>query len=458
MSLNAEELLYKALKEGGIYSIFDNVTSQINRTNAKELNIPYESTDSGGEYGNKFRNAFSWSANRGGSANSFLIDAQNVEVLPGEDRDRKVVQKILNTYKNYKDEMPELVAALDLLKGKLTPEETRQVAGYAGTAKFVESTEREVQSRANTLRGYQNKLAQEMAMPTGQPTYTEGVGWDSNISDYQQSDKIKELQYKIAEAENALNDAKFRLSKSVQTATEQYNPELNILSSYELKDYSNLTDRYNLQESSQYNPFASAQSKIASGEQLSTQDLVALANQRGQNKSARQLEQELGLAEGTFRSAIIDDLGRQYTSNFNFWKDDPVIQERVKQSTQAYNLARATTGKVDVSQADVDRAVQAMPTMSAKALTQASATAQGLVNAQQAQQAQPVQQIGQIQNMQPQGLMNQIVSDTPFQTYGTTQQYLGQDLENIKLSNVKNYLSSLDDGSYLSLARRILGF
>lgn len=59
---------------------------------------------------------------------------------------------------------------------------------------------------------------------------------------------------------------------------------------------------------------------------------------------------------------------------------------------------------------------------------------------------------------QPQGLMQQIVSDTPFQTYGTTQKYLGQDLENIKLSNVKNYLSSLDDGSYLSLARRILGF
>ena len=78
--------------------------------------------------------------------------------------------------------------------------------------------------------------------------------------------------------------------------------------------------------------------------------------------------------------------------------------------------------------------------------------------AEAAQQMQQGQQIGQLQNMQPQGLINQIVSDTPFQTYGTTQKYLGQDLNNIQLSNVKNYLGSLDDGSYLSLARRILGF
>lgn len=455
MSLNAEELLYKSLKEGGIYSIFDNAMSQINRNNAEDLGISRESTDVGGKYGNTFRNAFSWSKGRGQSPNSFLIEAQNVKVNAGEDRDRKVVKKILNTYKNYKDDNPELVAALDMLTGKLDPQEARQVATYAGTAKSVESTEQEIQQRQNQLRTSQKQLEQEMAMTKGEPTYRSGVGWMDNISDFQQSDKIKSLQYRIAEQQNLLNDAKSRLSDRVRIAQDQYNPELNILSSYELKDYSNLADRYNLQEAATYNPFASAQAKISSGDQLTNNDLVAIATQRGQNKTARQLEQELGLGEGTFRSALIDDLGQQYTSLSRFWTDDPVIQERKKQSTQAYNLARATTGNVDVAQADVDRAVQAMPTMSADALGQASATAQQLVNAQQAQQAQ---QVGQIQNMQPQGLMNQIVSDTPFQTYGTTQKYLGQDLENIKLSNVKNYLSSLDDGSYLSLAKRILGF
>jgi len=432
MSLDAQALFTKALKEGNVYDVFDNVLGLINKKNSEELGIPVGSTDSGEEYGNTFKNAFSWAKSYGrNNEQQLLIDAQNVKVLPGEDREFKVAQKLLNTYKNYTDQAPGLVAALDLLTGKLTPEETRKAASYANTAAFVTDAERGVQNAQAQISTLQRQLQQ-----LRDPNQRAGI------------------EYEIAKNENILNERRSNLARLVNKAKEQYDPELNISSSYEQKDFSNLIDRYGLQDAEEYNPIESARSKITSGEQISNKDLIAIATQRGQNKTARQLEQELGLSEGTFRSALIDDLGRQYTSYGQFFSDDPVIQEKVNQSRQAYDLARAATGNVDVAQADVDRAVQAMPEMSTDALTQASATAQELVNAQQ---AQPVQQIGQIQNMQPQGLMNQIVADTPFQTYGTTQQYLGQDLENIKLSNVKDYLSSLDGGSYLSLLSRMFG-
>lgn len=117
----------------------------------------------------------------------------------------------------------------------------------------------------------------------------------------------------------------------------------------------------------------------------------------------------------------------------------------------------ADKARFQTSQAEQQRKAQA-EAMQSYAQVQADQQAQ---QAQQAQlQAQPTLQSQQgLQNqLTRQGLMNQIIGDSPLQTYGTTQRYLGQDLNNIQLSNVKSYLQSLDDGSYASLVKRMLGF
>ena len=64
----------------------------------------------------------------------------------------------------------------------------------------------------------------------------------------------------------------------------------------------------------------------------------------------------------------------------------------------------------------------------------------------------------QLRSAQPQGMMNQLAqSSQPINLYSTTSKYLAPELEKIKLSNIKNYLSSLDGTSYLSLLNKMLG-
>lgn len=434
MSLDAQALFTKALKEGSVYDVFDNVLGLINRQNSEELGIPIGSTDSGEEYGNTFKNAFQWAKSYGNNnEQQLLIDAQNVKVLPGEDREFKVAQKLLSTYKNYADQSPGLVAALDLLTGKLNPQEAREVASYGNTTSFIKDFERGVQNAQAQIVGLERQLQQ------ARPEQKQGI------------------QFELDKYKNILNQRKAQLAQSVNKAQQKYNPELNISSSYEQKDFSNLIDRYGLQDIQEYNPLQIAKDKIASGQGLSSSDYIALAesNKAGAmrgGKTARQLEQELGLEEGAFRKTIVDDFGRQYTPYSGFFADDPVIQERINQSQQTYDVARATAGDMNVNQAQIEAAQAAMPTMSAQQLAQARTTAQGLApqTTTQSLAAQP--------QLTQQGLLNQIINDTPFSTYGTTQKYFGQDLNNIKLSNVKSYLDSLDDGSYTALARRILGF
>jgi len=64
----------------------------------------------------------------------------------------------------------------------------------------------------------------------------------------------------------------------------------------------------------------------------------------------------------------------------------------------------------------------------------------------------------QLRSAQPQGMMSQLAqSSQPINMYSTTSKYFAPELESIKLSNIKNYLSSLDGTGYLSLLSRMFG-
>lgn len=333
MALDALEVLTKAIKESGIYSVFDNVTGVINRNNAKEIGLEknYQATDAGGKYGNTFKNAFNWSVNRGGGASSFLQDMTTArKVKPGEDKDRVYAENILKNYRSQSENNPEMVAALDLLTGRLDPQEARDVATYGGLSRNIKQAESAVQQTQNQLNVYQQSALQR--------------GETQNTRDFN-----------IANTQNQLAKQKARLAGLVNQAGQTFNKELNISSTVELKDFSNLTDRYGLGATT-YDPMQLARSKISAGEQLSAGDLIALAseNQGGQitgKKTARQLEQELGLQEGIFRKTLVDDLGREYTSFSNFFTDDPVIKQQMAQSASIYNSAGSNVNKANQLQA-----------------------------------------------------------------------------------------------------------
>lgn len=433
MALDALEVLTKAIKEGGIYSVFDNVTGVINRNNAKEIGLGknYQATDAGGTYGNTFKNAFNWSVNRGGGASSFLQDMTTArKVKPGEDKDRVYAENILKNYRSQSESNPEMVAALDLLTGRLDPQEARDVATYGGLSRNIKQAESAVQQTQNQLNVYQQSALQR--------------GETQNTRDFN-----------IANTQNQLAKQKARLAGLVNQAGQTFNKELNISSTAELKDFSNLTDRYGLGGTT-YDPMQSARSKISAGEQLSAGDLIALAseNQGGQvtgKKTARQLEQELGLQEGTFRKTLVDDLGREYTSFSNFFTDDPVIQQKMAESGRIYNVAQAGAGTVNVTGADVDRAGQLIGSLTPQEITQASQIASGLT-------AQPTRGL----TAQPMGALAQTtpqrISPIQNQRQSLIESLLNPEaprLQNVPLDPTQQYLNMLDTGKYLDLVKRL---